>query len=414
MLGTPLVLTVTQLNTYVKSLLDGDKILTNVYVAGEISNFSDHYRSGHLYMSIKDAGAAIKAVMFSHAARRLRFQPESGMRVLCRGRVSVYERDGQYQLYIDEMQPDGVGALNLAFEQTKKRLEEQGLFDEAHKKPLPRYPKRIAVITSPTGAARRDIEQVIARRYPLSEILLCPVLVQGENAPEQLAEAVRRVNERRAADVIIIGRGGGSFEELFAFNDEGLAIEIHRSEIPVISAVGHETDYTICDFVADVRAATPSVAAELATPDRTALTAAISHYKMKMKADLLRRIEGEETRLRTLREKEWMQSPAFMMEQRQIFIDSQTEAMKKSMDRLLEKEGSRFAAAAAGLQMLSPLQVLSRGYAIAFQGKSLVRSVREIKPGTGIRIRFTDGECITKVEEIRPERDVENESQKDI
>ena len=410
MAGSPLILTVTQLNTYVKSLLDGDKILTNVYVAGEISNFSDHYRSGHLYMSLKDAGAAIKAVMFSHEARRLRFQPESGMRVLCRGRVSVYERDGQYQLYIDEMQPDGVGALNLAFEQTKQRLEAQGLFDEAHKKPLPRYPKRIAVITSPTGAARRDIEQVIARRYPLAEILLYPVLVQGDDAPGQLAEAVRQANERREADLIIIGRGGGSFEELFAFNDEGLAHEIHRSEIPIISAVGHETDYTICDFVADVRAATPSVAAELATPDGAALRAAISHYKTKIAKELFRRIGEGETRLNTLREKEWMKSPAFMMEQRQILIDSQTESMEKSMARLLEKEGSRFAAAAAGLQMLSPLQVLSRGYAIAFQGQAVVRSVKDIKPDAGLRIRLPDGECITKIEEIRPERDVENES----
>ncbi len=400
MLSPPVVLTVSQLNTYVKSLFDGDRILSNVYLSGEISNFTDHYRSGHLYMSLKDAQAAIKAVMFKHAAQRLRFQPESGMRVLCRGKVSVFERDGQYQLYIEEMQPDGVGALQLAFEQSKKRLEALGYFDSTRKKPLPLYPGRIAVITSPTGAARRDIEQVIARRYPVAEIVLCPVLVQGDGAPAQLAQAVREVNEWRAADVIIIGRGGGSFEELFAFNDEGLAREIYRSDIPVISAVGHETDYTICDFVADVRAATPSVAAELATPDRLTLYAAIAQRRMSMAEAAASAVESKKARLMELMQKPCMCSPLSMLEEQQMTLDTRLDRMTRSMEKKLADARTRLEKAAGGLQMLSPLGVLSRGYALVFQEERLVRSVKKLKPGDRVRLRLADGECNANVEDI--------------
>ena len=265
------VISVSQLNRYVKSLLEGDANLAAVYIGGEISNFTNHYKSGHLYMSLKDEGAVVKAVMFRAYASKLAFTPENGMKVIVRARVSLYEKDGAFQIYIEEMQPDGVGALQIAFEQLKKKLAAEGLFEASRKKPLPRYPARVGVITSPTGAAVRDIFNVLGRRFPLARVVFTPVLVQGEGAPAQLVAALRRFNETNAADVLIIGRGGGSIEELWAFNDETVARAVAASRIPVISAVGHETDFTICDFVADLRAPTPSAAAELAeslSPER--------------------------------------------------------------------------------------------------------------------------------------------------
>ena len=262
------VLSVSQITGYLKSLLEGDPNLNPVFISGEISNFTDHYRSGHLYFSLKDEKAVLKAVMFSSSARRLRFRPSDGMKVLCRGRISLYEASGQYQLYVDDMQPDGLGTLNLAYEQLKTRLEKEGLFDAARKRPIPRYPRRVGVITSPTGAAVRDICQILGRRWPMAEIVFCPVLVQGEEAAPQLVEALARMNRVDGVDTIIIGRGGGSLEDLWAFNEESVARAVAASKIPVISAVGHETDFTICDFVADLRAPTPSAAAELAVPDQ--------------------------------------------------------------------------------------------------------------------------------------------------
>ena len=253
-----LVLSVSQLNRYIKMNFDADENLANIFISGEISNFTNHYRTGHLYFTLKDDSAAVRAVMFNSSAKRLKFMPEDGMKVIARGRVSVYEASGQYQLYVDDMQPDGVGALNLAYEQLKEKLQKEGLFSELHKKP---YPEKVGVITSPTGAAVRDIINVLGRRFPYAEIVFCPVLVQGDGAHLQLTDAVNLFNSERAADVIIIGRGGGSIEDLWEFNDEGLARAVYNSEIPVISAVGHETDFTICDFAADMRAPTPSAAA---------------------------------------------------------------------------------------------------------------------------------------------------------
>ena len=261
------VLTVSQINTYVKSLIDGDDNLQNLYVAGEISNFTNHYRTGHFYFTLKDERAALKAVMFRSAAQRLRFLPEDGMRVIIRGNVSLFERDGVYQLYCEDMQPDGAGALAVAFEQRKQKLAAMGLFDEAHKKPLPRFPKRIGVVTSPTGAAVHDIQTVLERRFPAAEIIFAPVQVQGELAAPQISAAIEEFNRKKAADVLIVGRGGGSIEDLWAFNEELVAHAVYESEIPIISAVGHETDTTIIDFVADLSAPTPSAAAELAVPD---------------------------------------------------------------------------------------------------------------------------------------------------
>ena len=291
-----LTLTVSQLNTYVKSLLESDPRLADVYVVGEISNFTDHARSGHLYLSLKDDGALVRAVMFRSAASRLRFTPQNGMRVLCRGRISLYDRDGQYQYYIEDMQPDGVGALSVAFEQLKQKLADEGLFDPLRKKPIPAYPGRIAVITSPTGAAVQDILKILRRRYPIAEVLLCPVLVQGDAAPRELTAAVEAVGQARCADVIIIGRGGGSMEELWAFNDEGLARAIARCPVPVISAVGHETDFTICDFVSDLRAPTPSAAAELAVPERTRLLAVIAGADGMLRRGMLKTMERSRER----------------------------------------------------------------------------------------------------------------------
>ena len=283
-----LKVTVSQLNTYIRSRMEEDPTLQSLFVVGEISNFTDHYRSGHLYLSLKDEKSVIRAVMFAQYARRLRFRPEDGMKVIARGRVGVYEANGQYQLYIEDMQPDGLGALNLAFEQLKQKLEKEGLFARERKKPLPKYPERIGVITSPTGAAVQDITTILARRFPLAEIVFCPVLVQGEGAAPQIVKALEEMNRRQAADVIILGRGGGSLEDLWAFNEESVARAVAASEIPVISAVGHETDFTICDFAADCRAATPSAAAELAVPDQLALKASL----LSVEGSLVRQVLG--------------------------------------------------------------------------------------------------------------------------
>ena len=280
----PTVLSVSQLNFYLKSLIENDPRLGMVIVSGEISNLTDHYSSGHIYLSLKDSRSVLRAVMFAGNARRLRFRPQNGMKVLCRGRVAVYEPSGQYQLYIEDMQPDGVGALALAYEQLKKKLEAEGLFDASRKKRLPRFPKTVGVITSPTGAAVQDIRNILYRRFPAVNMMLAPVLVQGEGAPAQLINALRQLDAQGQCDVLIIGRGGGSVEDLWAFNDEALARTIAACRTPVISAVGHETDFTICDFVADLRAPTPSAAAELAVPDVRELKAHLQSQRQYLQS----------------------------------------------------------------------------------------------------------------------------------
>ena len=323
-----LVLRVSQLNRYIKMNFDADENLANIFISGEISNFTNHYRTGHLYFTLKDDSAAVRAVMFNSSAKRLKFMPEDGMKVIARGRVSVYEASGQYQLYVDDMQPDGVGALNLAYEQLKEKLQKEGLFSEQHKKPLPPYPEKVGVITSPTGAAVRDIINVLGRRFPYAEIVFCPVLVQGDGAHLQLTDAVNMFNSERAADVIIIGRGGGSIEDLWEFNDEGLARAVYNSEIPVISAVGHETDFTICDFVADMRAPTPSAAAELAVPDANELQYALSALKNRMFLNVSSGIADRRSRLEYLTSKGALKSPDEMLSNRSQRLDTAFSNMK--------------------------------------------------------------------------------------
>lgn len=367
-------------------------ILRSVYVVGEISNFTNHYRTGHYYMTIKDENAAIKAVMFRTANQRLRFMPESGMKVICRGRVSVFERDGQYQLYIEDMQPDGLGALNLAFEQLKNRLAEEGLFDEAYKKPIPPRAYRIGVVTSATGAVIQDIKNVTSRRFPLAEIILCPVEVQGVNAAPQIAAAIRKFNSGDFADVLIVGRGGGSLEDLWAFNEEIVARAVFESRIPVISAVGHETDFTICDFVADLRAPTPSAAAELAVSDIRDDKAFIDTVVYQCESYLLDRIENEKIKLSLIKEKLKMRSPSAIIDDRMATVDSLLARAAVSVDRQFSREAARFAAAAGKLDALSPLKVLARGYSIAKTDDRIIKSVSELNTGDRITLRLSDGE----------------------
>ena len=393
------VLTVSQLNRYVKMLLESDPRLTPVYVSGEISNFVNHYKSGHLYFSLKDDTALVKAVMFRTYAARLPFKPENGMKVILRARVSLYEKDGAYQLYVEEMQPDGVGALQLAYEQLKKRLEAEGLFDAARKRPLPPYPTRVGVITSPTGAAVQDILNILKRRYPLAQVVFTPVLVQGENAPPQLVEALTRMNEQQAADVIIIGRGGGSLEELWAFNDEMLCRAVAASGIPVISAVGHETDFSLCDFAADLRAPTPSAAAELAVPDMTELSMQLRQREVQLAVLARAKVQGGVAALSVLRAKRALATPTFYVEQAGMRLDLLTRAFTATANTITQSAAARFAAATAKLDALSPLKVLSRGYTIATgtDGTPL-KSVSAVTVGDSIHLRLSDGTLDCTVE----------------
>lgn len=396
-----LVLSVSQLNRYIKMNFDADENLANIFISGEISNFTNHYRTGHLYFTLKDDSAAVRAVMFNSSAKRLKFMPEDGMKVIARGRVSVYEASGQYQLYVDDMQPDGVGALNLAYEQLKEKLQKEGLFSELHKKPLPPYPEKVGVITSPTGAAVRDIINVLGRRFPYAEIVFCPVLVQGDGAHLQLTDAVNMFNSERAADVIIIGRGGGSIEDLWEFNDEGLARAVYNSDIPVISAVGHETDFTICDFVADMRAPTPSAAAELAVPDANELQYALSALKNRMFLNVSSGIADRRSRLEYLTSKGVLKSPDEMLSNRSQRLDTAFSKMLSSYENRIGGKKVEFISAATALSKLDPMSVLMRGFAFVSDknGKN-VYSSQALEKGDKINVRFHDGSAVCEVKEI--------------
>ncbi len=395
---TPLQVTVSQLNTYIRSRMEEDPALQSLFVVGEISNFTDHYRSGHLYLSLKDEKSVIRGVMFSQYARRLRFRPEDGMKVIARGHVGVYEANGQYQLYIEDMQPDGVGALNLAYEQLKRKLEKEGLFSPERKKPLPRYPERIGVITSPTGAAVQDIKTILARRFPLAEIVFCPVLVQGEGAAPQIVEALSRMNRLKAADVIILGRGGGSLEDLWAFNEESVARAVAASEIPVISAVGHETDFTICDFAADCRAATPSAAAELAVPNQAMLKDSLLAVNERLLRKLQSNVERSRQRLDELVGRSPLAEPHKLLQKQQMQLENLKEAFLRASLKGISDKRTAFSLKAEKLQALSPLSVLARGYSIAEKEGSLLRSVTEVQKGDAVKIYLQDGcmDCVVE------------------
>lgn len=395
-----LVLTVSQINTYIKSLIDGDKNLNPVFVRGEISNLNKHY-SGHYYFSLKDNGGVIRSVMFKSAVARLKFSPESGMSVIIRGRISVFERDGQYQLYAEEMQPDGTGALYLAYEQLKERLSKEGLFDVSRKKPLPKYPSKIGVITSPTGAAVRDILNILGRRYPLAEIMFHPALVQGEEAAATLCNAVKYMNDNSICDVIIIGRGGGSIEDLWAFNDETLARVIADSHIPVISAVGHETDFTICDFAADMRAPTPSAAAELAAPDMNELAVTVKKLEGQVSTNYLKGIEKKKMKLDWLKSRRCFSQPESITERKAEILGYDEKQLISAYNLMLRMNSECFAKNVSKLDALSPLKVLSRGYCIAQRQGDTIKSAAQIAKQDEIKLSFADGEAICIAQETR-------------
>lgn len=386
------VLTVSQLNTYVKSLLDYDPFLRSVYVVGEISNFTNHYRTGHFYLTLKDGESAIKAVMFRTANQRLRFIPENGMNVIVRGRVSLFERDGQYQLYIEEMQPDGIGALTIAFEQLKEKLSAEGLFDDDRKKTIPRRCKRIGVVTSATGAVIQDIRNVVSRRYPLAEIILAPVEVQGPNAAPQIARAIADFNSGDYADVLIVGRGGGSLEDLWAFNEEIVARAVFESKVPVISAVGHETDFTICDFVADLRAPTPSAAAELAVPDIRDDIAFIAGSSAFVESAIRDRISNEEFILKAFSDKLKLLSPVNLIDERLNTVDAVYSEISRLVELTLSTSANRLSVACAALDSLNPLKVLSRGYSMAVKDRKIINSVGDVSSGDRFTLKLADGE----------------------
>ena len=408
----PVVITVSQLNMYVKSILESDDNLRMVYVCGEISNFTNHYRTGHWYMSLKDEQSQVRAVMFKNSCARVRFMPENGMRVLVRAKASVFERDGRFQLYIEDMQPDGLGALHLAYEQLKAKLEKKGYFDPWRKKELPAYSDRIAVITSETGAAVHDILSVLSRRCPTSTVIFCPVQVQGDNAPEQIASAIDKVNELSAADVIIVGRGGGSIEDLWAFNDERVAAAIYNSEIPVVSAVGHETDFTISDFVADVRAATPSVAAEICSPDCFEL---IDYYQMffdSYKDNLLSVIESQREIVKLYSMSNALRGARNRIELKRSRIAECSKSLMQSIGGRLENERLRLCALSSTLHALSPLKTLAKGYALVSSGGKIINSVASLSVGDEIDLKLNDGDLICNITTIQKCTQREGESLK--
>lgn len=391
-MGVP-ILTVTQLNTYVKSVIDSDDRLSLLYLCAEISNFTNHYRTGHFYMTLKDENSSVKAVMFKGDAIKLRFMPENGMRVLIRGRLSVFPRDGQYQVYIEDMQPDGAGALHLAFEQLKAKLQKEGLFDEDKKKPLPQYPTRVGVVTSATGAAVRDIINVLGRRFPMATVVLCPVQVQGTSAAPQICKAIELFNEKKAADVLIVGRGGGSIEDLWAFNEESVARAVFNSEIPIVSAVGHETDFTICDFVADLRAPTPSAAAELCVPDSFEERSFIYSFSMRCQRAMRVKIDSERKTLIQTEKSAGLKNPLHIIETGRMSLDKMAQRIDSVMRMKMTKSRAELSRLAGKADALSPLKVLGRGYAIAEKDNKAVTSIKEIRDGDDIFIRFADGKA---------------------
>ena len=388
--GNTSAFSVTELNKYIKQLLDGDKVLSSVTVKGEISNFKCH-SSGHLYFSLKDTEGQIRAVMFRSDASRLRFAPESGMRVLVHGTVSAYPRDGAYQIYVSSIQPDGIGALYLAYEQLKEKLYREGLFDDDYKLPIPQIPESVGVITSPTGAAVQDIINVTGRRFPAAKIYLYPVLVQGDGAEEQLVRAVDYFDRSSLVDVVIIGRGGGSIEDLWAFNSEALARRIYDAQVPIISAVGHETDFTICDFVSDLRAPTPSAAAELAVPDARELAVRIDSYVERLCAGLIHTSDRSRQRLASLESRCSADSYMDYINSRREDVMTCSDAATRGIVEYINGLRQTLALKCEKLDALNPLSVLSRGYSVVTKDGVSVKSGDVLSSGDKVSIRFADG-----------------------
>lgn len=393
------VLTVTQINTYIKSLLDGDRKLSGIYLKGEISNFTNHYASGHFYFTLKDKESAIKAVMFRRYAAGIRFRPENGMSVVVRGDITAYPRDGVYQIYAYDMQPDGLGALHLAFEQLKRRLEAEGLFDAAVKRPLPAYPQGIGIVTSATGAALQDILNILRRRYPVARVLLYPALVQGEEAPDQLIQGIAALNRRSDCDLILLARGGGSIEDLWAFNSEELARAIRVSRLPVVSAVGHEVDFTIADFAADLRAPTPSAAAELVSPDIRELYLRLDQLQRQLDGSVAGLLEDRRRRLEQLGRKNFSVHARNFLNINRQRLDNLVLLFNREMDAGLDRRRLALAQSVRLLEGCSPLKVLSRGYAVVqnMQGSAL-SSVEEVAAGQPVQVRMRDGVLHARVE----------------
>ena len=394
-------LTVTQLNLYLRDLLDSQSLLANVCVRGELSNYKI-YPSGHHYFTLKDNESSLKCVMFKSNSMRLRFRPESGMGVTAWGRVSVYPRDGLYQLYCTQLMPEGMGDLQVAFEQLKAKLDAEGLFDPAHKKALPAFPGRIAIITSSAGAAVHDMIRILGRRWPMAKLLLLPVRVQGSEAPAEIAGAIRYANEFKLADLIITGRGGGSIEDLWAFNDERVARAIYLSEIPVISAVGHEPDVTISDYVADRRASTPSNAAEIAVPDQREISDLLAGYDLRASQAMRKRIGSLRDRLEAVQTRRVMTAPTAYIDQRRMELDRSRERLAAAEEQILAKRRQQFVALTASLDAMSPLRVLTRGYAIPTdEAGNVLRSVAEIRTGDRLSLTMSDGSLGCLVDDVK-------------
>lgn len=384
-------LSVTDLNLYIKDIIAVDDILGDVLVKGEISNFKAH-SSGHMYMSLKDSGSVLRAVMFRSAAAKLTFAPQNGTKVVAHGRIAVYERDGQYQLYIDKMQPEGQGDLYAAFEMLKQKLAKEGLFDPAHKKRLPKYPKRIGVVTAPTGAAIRDIINVLTRRFSYADIVLYPVLVQGENSAASIVSAINYFNATKSADVLIVGRGGGSIEDLWSFNEEAVARAIYDCEIPIVSAVGHEIDFTISDFVADLRAPTPSAAAELVVPSQDELSEKFNNVYKLIYKQARQIIENRRMRVERCADRPIFKNPKDRIDDKRIYLDNLEHMFETAAQSVLKEKKRLLSENAAKLDAMSPLGTLGRGYSVAKSDNGvIIRSVEQIKDGDLISVTVADG-----------------------
>lgn len=396
-----LVLNVSQLNAYIKAIIQNDPNLKAVNIRGEISNFTNHRQTGHFYFTLKDEHSSIRAIMFGYNTSKLSFMPENGMKVLISGNISVFERDGAYQLYCNDIIPDGIGELYKAFEQLKQKLEKQGLFDQIHKKAIPLFPKKIAAITSKSSAAIEDIKNILSRRYPLVELVVVDALVQGINAPKSLLNALKKCEMIKDIDTIIIGRGGGSIEDLWAFNDENLAYAIFECKTPIISAVGHEIDYTICDFVADLRAPTPSAAAEIATPDINEINKKLDKYKILLYNYTLSQINNKNETLITLSNDLFNNSPQNKILTAYKKIDELKRNLEFSVNNIIERKNIEFSNLLRTLNALNPLNTLSKGYSITYLNDELIKNTNQIKINDKIKTILPDGIVFSEVSEVK-------------